>query len=324
MGTLAEVSSLLKGCSRALICTHISPDPDAIGSSAAIFCLLRQIGISATVYLPEPLPKRFESITSGVSFVHQLPALSDTIEVVLAVDAAALPRLGPECEALKALSKTLINIDHHASNTRYGTCNWVMSDSAASAILVFRLFEALGERPDSVAANLLYAGLLDDTGSFRYSNTNAEAFQVAEKLLSCGAVPEEIANTLYFSVEESVLRLKARAVSELRIELGGQVAFIAVSDAMLKECGARPEDTEGIVDIARSVEGVRAAAFMREMEHGWKVSLRAKDETVDVNAVAALFGGGGHRAAAGCRVEGSLSEVQRQVREALAAALGAS
>lgn len=318
MNTLQEILAVLSSSKRALFCTHISPDPDAIGSVGGLAHLFCELGGEAVVYLPEALPTRFAPLTEGLRVTSSIPA--ELFDAVVAVDTASLPRLGPEHQALAGLAPQFLNIDHHTSNTCYGMLQYIDGTAPASAVLVLRLYKEAGIAPSPRAASLLYAGLLDDTGSFRYSNTTPEAFLAASDLIAAGASAEAVANILYFSVPERVLRLKARAVEELRMVLDGQVAFIAVSAEMLASCAALPEDTEGIVDIARSVEGVRAAAFMREMDRGWKVSLRAKDEGIDVNAVAAKFGGGGHRAAAGCRIDGTLAEVQAQVESALAAA----
>ncbi len=307
--SIKSIAKILQTGTQSLVCTHVSPDPDAIGSGGALCHLLSALGHQAVLYLPEGFPERFRSLLGDLPTVHELSAA--TYELVVAVDTASAPRLGPEHEAILAAGKPVINLDHHASNSAYGTENFIDASAAASAALVYRLFKELQVELTPLAANLLYAGLLDDTGSFRYSNTDVESFQTAAGLLEAGANPEVISNSLYFSIPERVLKLKAAAIEHLSVELDGQLALIVVTDEMLTRLGASAEETEGIVDIARSVEGVSAAVFLRETRSSWKASLRAKGADIDVNAIAARFGGGGHRAAAGCRLEGSLAEVRQ-------------
>lgn len=293
---------------QALVCTHVSPDPDAIGSAGALCYLLQSLGHQSMLYLPEGLPERFEVLLGDVSVVTEFDASKYTL--IVAVDTASAPRLGPLHQELLSSGLPLYNLDHHGSNSLYGTVNFVDAKAAASAVLVYRLFRELQVEVSSVAANLLYAGLMDDTGSFRYSNTDVESFHTAAALLEVGAEPETISNCLYFSVPERVLRLKAAAVEQLSVELSGRLALVVVTEELLTRLGATAEETEGIVDIARSVEGVSAAVFLRETESSWKASLRAKGSEIDVNAIAQKFQGGGHRAAAGCRLEGSFEEVR--------------
>ncbi len=308
MSTLNDIAELLRKPSKSLVCTHVSPDPDAIGSAGGLCHLLLSLGVDAALYLPEGLSETFRKLLVGIKVVEAIDEFE--YERIVAVDTASAPRLGPCSADLLSSTKEIINIDHHGSNTLYGSDNFIDAKAASSTVIVFRLYQELGLELSPAAANLLFAGLMDDTGSFRYSNTNVESFNVAASLLSAGANPESLANALYFSVPERVLRLKARAVEHLDVELNGKLAIIAVSDELMTSCGAMPGETEGIVDIARSVEGVVAAAFIREAEGGWKASLRAKDTDLDVNKIAASFGGGGHKAAAGCKLEGSFEEVK--------------
>lgn len=319
MQTFDEVIAAIKQVKTAVVCSHVAPDPDAIGSSAAFQLLLSELGVAASFYLPEPAPERMRSFLEGVAVIHEVP--STQVDALIVLDTASQKRIsGPE-EELIAMADTVINIDHHPSNIGWGDVNFIRGDAASTSIIVLQLLEALGAPLTPVIAQLLLSGLVDDTGSFRFSNANVESFETAAKLVRAGASPTIVANELYFSMPERVLTLRAKALSKLRVTANGQIASVTVSAALLEECGASAEDTEGLVDYARSVEGTRAAAFFREMSDGWKVSLRAKDERLDVNAIAGKFGGGGHRAAAGCKVSGSMEEVQTQVLAALEKAL---
>ncbi len=302
--SLTSLSETLKGLSTALICTHVAPDPDAIGSSFAMQRCLEAQGVSARVYLVQELPKRMSVFTEGVPYTLSVP--DEEFDAVIITDTAVQKRMGPEYESLCARSGKIINIDHHASNPGWGTHNYVDPSAPSASSIVLDLALAMNISVDVQTAELLFAGLLDDTGSFRFSNTDSGAFKSAEILVSAGARPDEVAQALYFSVPRSQLLLQTRALQTLEVREGGRLASLWVDDSMLSECGASTEETEGLVDFARCIEGVLVAVFIREIEGGWKASLRSSHAMVDVNQVAGVFGGGGHPMAAGCRLEGSL------------------
>ena len=215
-------------------------------------------------------------------------------------------------------SERVYVIDHHESNPAWGTNNYIDPRAAASAVIVFQIAKQLGQIVGPEVATLLFAGLMDDTGSWRFSNSNGQSFLVAASLVAAGASPEEVANAIYFSVPEKVIKLRSMALGTLQTHCDGAVASIAVTRQMLEACDATIEDSDGIVDIARSLQGVRCAVFMREREQGWRVSLRAKDSSIDVNQVAGVFSGGGHPAAAGATIpSGSLESAIDSVIEVI-------
>ena len=321
MPSVDELCAHLRSLQSALICTHVSPDPDALGSAGAMQRGLHALGIEAHVYLPDPLPERIGVLLEGVPIVYGVP--TRRYAAVVVVDTATRKRVGPQAEEVLAVGDTIINIDHHDSNIGWGTVNYIQSSAAASAEIVYELLTRLLGTIDAQTAQLLYAGLLDDTGSFCYSNVTSQALQCAANLVAAGASPETVANTLYFSVPERVLRLRAVALANLRMVLENKAAVVRITQAELSSCGAKTEDTEGLVDLARSVEGTVAAVFLRELADGsWKCSLRAKVPALDVNAVASEFGGGGHKAAAGCSVRGNAVEAEAQVLAVLGNAIG--
>lgn len=324
------VDELLK-CRSVLLSTHVAPDPDAIGSCFALAEGLRRSGIAVQVYLCDALPERMRAfLPEGISWRGEAPE-GETFDAVVVVDTASRVRIGGEVERVYACGPISFNIDHHASNIGWATYNYIDTRAAAAALIVSELLGVLERSApkwsgpevaaDPLLANLLFAGLADDTGRFSFSNSDTRAFECAGSLLRAGAEPERVANALYFSTPERVLRLQAKVLAGLKLVLGGKVAMISIPRAMLQECGAGPEDAEGLVDLARSVEGAEAAFLQREIEDGWKISLRAKSTKIDMNAVAARFGGGGHKAAAGCRISGSEHEVTEQLVAALKEAM---
>lgn len=302
--SLEQLCEDLSGLSSALICTHVAPDPDAIGSSFALQRCLAARGVSAQVYLGEELPRRMSEFARGVPHILEVPEQS--FDAVIITDTAVKNRMGPEYELLCSRASTVINIDHHASNPGWGTINYIDSESPSTASIILDIAQFMEIPVDSQTAELLFAGLLDDTGSFRFSNANAGAFKSAEALVSYGARPDVVAQALYFSVPRSQLALQTRALQTLEVLEAGRLACLWVSDEMLAECGSTAEETEGLVDLARCIDGVIVAVFIRQIKDGWKASLRSSHSSVDVNQIAGSFGGGGHTMAAGCRLDGTL------------------
>jgi phosphoesterase RecJ-like protein len=302
-----------------VISTHISPDSDAIGSSVGLALALISMNKTATVYLPEKLSSKFESLVpKGIIFKGTEEELKILLKssTFIGVDCATKKRLGEVIYNNFALALNTLNIDHHASNENWGAYNWIADTTAATAVMISRIIESLDLSCDPVMSNLLYAGILDDTGSFRYSNTNVEALEYAADLVQSGASPSAISQILYFEIPERVLKLRAKCLNTLETLCEGKISLLFVTNEMLNEFSCEAEDTEGLVDQARSIQGVKVAFFLREIDGGFKVSARAKDETVDVNQFAAQFGGGGHKAASGFSLnmdlENALSTIRSQ------------
>ena len=323
MMTIEQIAVELSRLKSCIVSAHVAPDPDAIGSSFGLASVLAARGCRAEVYLADGVPERLQPLLPPeIVWSSEVPTRS--VDAIVVIDTASRQRVGKEFEALYRLGAQTFNIDHHVSNDSWADKNFVDGSASAAAVLVWRLARALGQKLDPITANLLYGGLVDDTGSFCFSNVGPEAFACGASLVESGAEPEAVANVLYFNVPERVIKLQAAAFSVLKTHLGGKIASLRVTRAMLDQCGARPEDTEGLVDIARRMQGTVGAFLQRELPEGWKISLRAKSSDLDVNAVASTFGGGGHRAAAGCRIDGPGDEVERRIVEALKAALSKS
>lgn len=304
----------------AIVCTHVSPDIDAVGSASALALGLLSIGCDAVVYLPEKLPERFVGLVRNVPIIQSISSLPQA-EIVVSVDAATKSRIGGYKEGLFEVVRPFFNIDHHVSNPGFADFNCVRGDAAACSMLVYELLGLIGAPISRDIANLLYAGLLDDTGCFRYSNTDAASLCCGAELAAHGALPQDVANQLYYSMPERMLKLQGFALETLELHFGGRVSFLCVSQEMFERAQATAEDSEGIVDLARSISGVELAIFMRELSNGWKVSLRSKNENIDANAICSYFGGGGHKAASGCKIECSLAEAKEKLFSKIAEVL---
>lgn len=284
----------LLAAERVLISSHRNPDGDALGSSLALQRLLATHGVDSTVWSYDPVPANLSRLpgSDGVHVEARPPAGHFDLAVV--VECPGPDRTGLE----KPLSHyDIINIDHHLGNAHYGVENWVDPGAPSVGCLFYRLSLELPEQPDSDFYNLLLATLYTDTGGFRYANATERAFSVATELVRHGAHPETVAGWVYENRTESSVRLMAEALRTLRLDGDGRIATLTVTRSML--ANAQPGDTEGLVDIARAISGVTAAALLRETDGGEiKVSLRSRGD-VNVEPIARKRGGGGHDKAAG-------------------------
>jgi phosphoesterase RecJ-like protein len=218
--------------------------------------------------------------------------------------------------------RPIINIDHHPDNPGYGDVNYVDSDAPAAGEMVWRMFGVAGVAPSPAAATNAYVALSTDTGDFRYSNATGRAFRSAAEMVDAGARPTQVADWIHARKSVPAVRLLGEALRTLRVEEDGRVATIELVAAAFERCGARPEDTEEIVNHPRAIDGIAVVAFFKQWEPGVvRVSLRSKGE-VDVRRVAIRFGGGGHRNAAGCTLTGDVPDVRRTVVSAITELLG--
>ena len=316
METLNFIADKIKGLKRVLIVTHVWADADAIGSSCALCLGLCSLGIDAEVLLPDDVNSNYVFFLDGVKVVRE--ANNVPYDALIGIDCGDLKRLSLGDKDMAFFSRLSINIDHHRSNTLWASYNFIDDKAAAATQIVARLLKTLDIVFTAKIANLLYAGLMDDTGCFRFSNTNYQSLLDAADFVKHGANPEIVANNLYFSVPEKVLRLRSMVLSTLRLKAEKRVAVAHVTKEMLNNCGLSSKEAQGLVDLARNVAGTLAIVLLRELDDGeWKLSLRAKDQRIDVNSIAAIFGGGGHKAAAGCKIKGELHEVENKILEHL-------
>lgn len=317
-GDLSAICRVFAEKDRFLIACHENPEGDAIGSELALALALRKMGKTAVVLNADPVPENLRFLPGADTVLMEEDG--SKYEVAVVVDCGSPDRTG-RVEAELRKPPLLVNIDHHRTNGVCGALALVDPDAAAAGLLVYRVLEAMGCRIDRDIAENIYVAVLTDTGSFRYGNSSPEAFRVAGEMVRLGVDPWSVAEQVYETQSLSRLRLLGRALSSLEIALGGKVASITTMLADLADAGAGKDLMEGFINYPRSVQGAEVAVSFREEQGGdFRVSFRSKGR-VDVSEVAARFGGGGHRNAAGCTVPGSVSEVKRKVYEALGAAL---
>jgi len=327
MGELTRDAGVAVGClksaRRVLITSHSAPDGDAIGSELGVLWLAERLGIAAHVVNRDPHPASLAFLPEldRIAVAAELPSgyeLDYDLGVVL--ECPGLDRPG-----LAGLDRLpLLNIDHHLANERYGAVDFVDEEAPAVGEMVLAMAEAAGVPLPPATAMALYTALVTDTGDFCYSNATPRAFAAAARLVAAGAAPHVIAEGLHEHVPARVVRLTGAALGTLELLSEGRLAMVSCDSAMLEATGARPEDTENLINIPRSIDGVQVAVLLKDYSPtGVRVSLRSRG-TLDVQSVARTFGGGGHRNAAGCTIAGGMAEARRVLLAALLPALEAS
>jgi phosphoesterase RecJ-like protein len=284
--TTREVAEFLKTLDRVAVTTHVGADGDAIGASAALVRLMRSLGAAAIFCHTEEVPSYLRWLLPDEAF-RDLPAGHD----LLVVDTSRADRTGVPIPVAGAR----LNLDHHEDNPLYAEFNLVNPRAAASAEIVADLYAELGVPIDKEAAEALYAGIRTDTGDFRFRNISPRAHEMVANLLRAGVVPAEVHERI--NRRGSVEQLNIVGVSLANARRYGEVLISTVDNSDYARTGATELDSKEAIDQLRSVEGIDVVAHLREVPEGTKGSLRS--ETVDVGEIARLFGGGGHRLAAG-------------------------
>jgi phosphoesterase RecJ-like protein len=308
--TVLQIIEVIHSNSSFLLTTHEGPDGDAIGSALALASFLRKIGKDVTVHFQDPVPELYAFLPGATTVVHHVPDKHYDVSVVL--DIGERKRAGKEfCDFTRVT--TTINLDHHLSCDNFADFNLIDSHAAATGILVYKIAHTFGYRFDSETALCIYVAIITDTGSFRYSNANREAFTIAGEMMDYGINAWDVAEQLYENQPQKRLELLAKCLPTLEVFKDGQAASVTVTCDMYASSGADAELTDGFVNYPRSIRGVEVAIFFRQLdENKFKVGFRSKGK-VNVAAFSAALGGGGHHNAAGCTVAGSLAEVKAQV-----------
>jgi len=315
---LDQVVEELRAADKFLLTTHENPDGDALGSLLGMHGVLTQLGKDALMYLsPDefPLPHEYRDMENR-DIVGAPPADMDE-RVAVFLDCGNIDRM--PVDFLQREGIHILNIDHHHDNTRFGTANLVDPRASCTAEIVWRLAKELGAELTTEIARALYVGLITDTGRFMYENTTADAHMMAAELIEAGVQPHVLYSRIYESLPLERITLLSRALSTIRRFDSGTVTMLHLTAEDFEQTGAVENDSEGIIDHARAVEGTAVAVLVRELtgERAGKrkVSLRATDGRVDVSEIARSFGGGGHRQAAGATTELDIGAVTEAIRE---------
>ena len=302
-----------------VLTSHSRPDGDAIGSQLAMAYALRALGKQVRLVNRDPVPPQFESFP-GVNDIELRPIVEGAFDAAIVMECSDLSRTG-----VAGFEKYfVINIDHHPGNTMYGAINYFDDSAAACGEMVFDVIATLGVPFTSEIATHLYIAILTDTGGFHFSHITPKTFEIARRCTEAGAQPEAIARAVYDSSTLGRLRLMGAVLHQLELGVDGRLAVAHLSLELLKETGSTLEDSDGLINLPLTVKDITAVAFFKEIAPAdYRISLRSKGN-VDVNVVAAKFGGGGHKNAAGCSIQGVYADVRRQVVAELEKALAVS
>ncbi len=309
----------LKSSDAVLIASHANPDGDAIGALLAMGHLLDALGKKTTLFNESPLPAVYRFLPAVHRIQRRLedPKAYDT---AIILDCGDLARIGRQVDTVSQIP-VLINIDHHVTNTKFGSLQLIDTNACATAEIVHRLFKKMAISINIDAATAIYTGILTDTGSFRFSNTNRSAFAICQEMIELGVDPYKVAQHVYGTYSLGRIKLLNLALDSIEISENGKLSMMTVTQAMLAKTGTHAEDADGLINYARRIEAVKVAALIHEQSNGHKrsdnrdryhVSLRS-DGQVDVAAIASAFGGGGHPSAAGFSVQAPLSELKTQL-----------
>lgn len=287
------------------ILSHDRPDGDAIGSTLALGRILRQAGKDVVMLNHDEVPESLRFLPDCERIEPpQEPVAAD---LVFALDAAGEDRIHESVWRQVPADASRIVIDHHISNAGYGDIDCIDAESPATGQILFQLFEAAGWEIPEAAAIHLYAAISTDTGSFRYPSTTAETMRIGGELIRCGVDVGRVNQMLYETQPRRRVEVLRRLLDGMRFDFDGRCASVALPLAWTRELQLQPGDTEGVVDVLRSIDTVKVAVFFEELEDGKvRVSSRSKEGRYSVGEVCARFGGGGHRLAAGARLPGPL------------------
>ncbi len=309
----------LRQSKQILVATHFNPDGDAIGSLIAMALALDALGKDVTLFNESPIPAVYRFLPAVDRIVRQVETV-DRYDTAVVLDCGDVSRIGALAPALDRIP-TLLNIDHHPTNTGFGDARYVDDTACSTAEILYRIFKRLPVAISQDIATAIYTGILTDTGSFRFANTNRTAFAICVEMMEKGVDPYTVAKHVYGTYSLGRIKLLNLALDSIELLNEGRLSVMTLTRDMMTETGTQPEDVDGMINYAKRIQDVQVAVLIQEINGsgspGFHVSLRS-DGSVDVAALAAHFGGGGHHRAAGFTAEMPLPAVKDGIRNWLA------
>ena len=299
----------IKSSKKSLVLAHQNPDGDTLGSMLALGSILENLGHKVDRVISDPVPEIYKFLPfTELVYLPGSEDLQETYDLVFSLDCGSLKRLG-KAKDLWQFADSTVNIDHHISNEKFATINWIEPDATCTGQLVYWLAQAMGIKVNKEVATLLYTTLLTDTGCFSNTNTNEEALKFAAELISLGAEHINVYRKAFLERPFKAIKIFGVALNNLNLIEDGQLIWTSVDKNTMKNLSAGSEDTEDIADHMMRTRGVKVGVFFREDENETKVSLRSNTE-FDVSKVAMEMGGGGHKRAAGINIKSPLLQVK--------------
>jgi len=310
------VKAILDNSSNILITSHLHPDGDAIGSMIAMGKALEKKGKNIYLYNESCIPKIF-SFLPGIEKINRSVPDYSKFDTAVILDCSETGRTGKCKKILKSIPE-IINIDHHRTNSNFGTFRIIDPKASATAEIVYRIIKDLGVEICSEIAYSIYTGIFTDTGSFRFSNTNAEAFSICREMLDYGVCPHKVAQQIYGSYSLGRIKLINLVLDSIEISENRKMSLMVLTQHMLKQTDTKREDVSELINYAEHIEDVKVAALIKEGEKEenkdqcYHVSLRS-DGTIDVSKIAFSYGGGGHETAAGFSTTRPFPELKKEI-----------
>ena len=310
-GFAAAILRVLHANERFLICGHLRPDGDCIGSAMALYHYLAAQGKEIRVFFQPPVAEAFERIVPGMESAETEYPVDYAADVTLCVDCSSADRIVPDF----APWGLVVNIDHHGGNTRFGTINWVDSSYAAVGEMIFKILNGVPDAWTPLIASCLYLAVVTDTGAFRYSNTRAESFRIAARLVEEGADPARIATQVWGSRSLESCMIAAAVWNNLHFEVDGKLIWSEITQSIFEENGGERNEPDNLVSELIGINGTKLAILIREKPDGTaRASFRSRPPA-DANLIARALGGGGHKQAAGLDTNLPCPEARRRIIE---------
>ena len=308
-----------------VLTSHVRPDSDALGSELAMANLLESLGKRVRIVNAQSTPPhlRFLDPTGRIEVMHEQVTIQDLeeTEVMIVLDTSAWVQLGTMADVLRESRAVKVVIDHHVSEDDMGAILLKNEKAEATGRLVIEAAEQLGAPVSAETATAAFAAIATDTGWFRFNSVTGDSYRLAGKLVDAGASPDAIYRQLYEQDSLERLHLRGAILARIEVELDGRLVHTYVTQDDFRQTGAIPSDTEDVVNMTLGVAGTEVAViFVEQAKERVKVSFRSRSP-VDCSQIAAEFGGGGHRAAAGAMLSGHLDEVRARVLDAVRAAM---
>ena len=315
MNSFDEIGEVLRKNNNFLIISHINLDGDGIGSELAFYSILKKLKKRPIILNQGKLPKVYDFLpgVNNIQYLEDDYIDTKSIDVGIALDCSNVKRIGKTFEIFKNI-KTIINIDHHASNENFGDLNYVDSSVSSVGEIIYELIRFINvDLLDEDISTCLFTSILTDTGSFRYSNVSSKTFKIASDLTSFGIKPHLIAANIYNRNTYPGLKLLGEALSTLEVNNSNHVSWLTITRKMLNNTKANDEEIEGIIDVATTLDNTEVSILFRETkDNKIKISFRSKGN-FDVNKFAGKFNGGGHPNAAGCLCTGKMYKIKEKV-----------
>ncbi|MDQ3636228.1 MAG: bifunctional oligoribonuclease/PAP phosphatase NrnA [Acidobacteriota bacterium] len=305
---LSQVVELIENKEKFAITTHVRPDGDGIGSSLGLCWLLRSLGKEVEVIARDAVPNAYLQLP-GADEIRKVSEIDKDYDAVFVMECSDIKRPGIG----KLEEQFVVNIDHHATSEHFGSINWIDATASAVGEMIYNLCKAIGGRITKEIAECVYLAIVTDTGSFHFPNTTDRTLKVASELVKAGVQPSTISEVIYNSYTWSRVALMQKVMSTVKRDESGKVASMRQTLEMTEEAGAIDGDNNGFVNMPLVAKEIIATVYMREVQPGaYRVSLRSKDN-LNVAKIAETFGGGGHKNAAGCRLEGDWDELENKI-----------